>query len=76
VNCVCPGSVLTQATEAHRKFTGTDRDDFLREAGSSNFLKRIAHPREIAYGALFLASDESSFMTGSPLIMDGGATAQ
>ncbi|MDP6300044.1 MAG: glucose 1-dehydrogenase [SAR202 cluster bacterium] len=76
VNCVCPGSVLTQATEAHRKFTGTDRDDFLREAGSSNFLKRIADPREIAYGALFLASDESSFMTGSPLIMDGGATAQ
>jgi NAD(P)-dependent dehydrogenase (short-subunit alcohol dehydrogenase family) len=39
-------------------------------------MKRIADPREIAYGALFLASDESSFMTGSPLIMDGGATAQ
>ncbi|HAL49576.1 MAG: glucose 1-dehydrogenase [SAR202 cluster bacterium] len=76
VNCVCPGSVLTQATEAHRRYTGSDRDDFLREAGASNFMKRIADPREIAYGALFLASDESSFMTGSPLIMDGGATAQ
>ena len=37
---------------------------------------RVAEPEEIAYGALFLASDESSFMTGSELIIDGGYTAQ
>ena len=76
VNCVCPGAILTQATERHRQFTGEEREQFLADAASSNFLKRHGQPREIAYGALFLASDESSFMTGQPLIIDGGATAQ
>ena len=37
---------------------------------------RLAQPEEIANCALFLASDESSFVTGSPLIVDGGYTAQ
>ena len=76
VNCVCPGAILTQATEQHRRFTGEDREKFLADAANSNFMKRFGEPREIAYGALFLASDESSFMTGQPLIIDGGATAQ
>lgn len=76
VNCVCPGAVLTPATERHRRFVGADKDEFLAEAGASNFMNRIADPREIAYGALFLASDEASFVTGAPLIMDGGQTAQ
>lgn len=76
VNCVCPGSVLTPATERHRRFVGADREEFLAEAGASNFMKRVADPREIAYGVLFLASDEASFVTGTPLVMDGGLTAQ
>jgi NAD(P)-dependent dehydrogenase (short-subunit alcohol dehydrogenase family) len=36
---------------------------------------RIGQPREIAYAALFLASDESSFMTGAEMIIDGGLVA-
>ncbi len=76
VNAVCPGSVLTPATERHRQFVGADPEEFLAEAGASNFMRRVADPREIAYGALFLASDEASFVTGTPLIMDGGLTAQ
>ena len=76
VNCVCPGAVLTPATERHRQFVGADREEFLAEAGDGNFMKRVGDPREIAYGALFLASDEASFVTGTPLVMDGGLTAQ
>jgi NAD(P)-dependent dehydrogenase (short-subunit alcohol dehydrogenase family) len=76
VNCVCPGSILTRATERHREFLGADREQFLREAADASMMKRLGAPREIAYGALFLASDESSFMTGAPLVIDGGLTAQ
>ncbi len=72
VNCVCPGAVLTQATERHRQFVKADREEFLKAAANASLLKRMADPREIAYGILFLASDESSFVTGTPLIMDGG----
>jgi NAD(P)-dependent dehydrogenase (short-subunit alcohol dehydrogenase family) len=39
-------------------------------------LGRIGQPREIAYAALFLASDESAFMTGAEMIVDGGFMAQ
>ena len=75
VNCVCPGAVLTRATEKHRAFVGADREEFLREAAEASMMKRLGDPSEIAYGALFLASDESSFMTGAPLVIDGGLTA-
>ena len=76
VNCICPGSVLTPATERHIQFEKVDRDEFLKDAAEDSFLKRLGRPREIAYGALFLASDESSFVTGTPLVMDGGLTAK
>jgi NAD(P)-dependent dehydrogenase (short-subunit alcohol dehydrogenase family) len=76
VNCVCPGAILTRATERHREFLGAEREPFLREAADASMMKRLGAPREIAYGALFLASDESSFMTGAPLVIDGGLTAQ
>ena len=39
-------------------------------------LGRFGQPEEIAYGVLYLASDESSFVTGSELVIDGGWTAQ
>ena len=74
VNCVCPGSILTPATERHIEFEGIDRDEFLKTAGDRSFLKRLGTPDEVAYAALFLASDEASYVTGTHLVVDGGAT--
>ena len=39
-------------------------------------LGRVGTPEDVAYGVLYLASDESSFMTGSELVIDGGTTAE
>ncbi len=75
VNCVCPGSIFTPATEKHMAFEGADRDEFLTAAADESLLKRIGTPREVAFAALFLASDEASFITGTHLVVDGGAIA-
>ena len=74
VNCVCPGSIYTPATERHIKFEGADRETFLEYAAEGSFLRRLGKPEEVAYAALFLASDEASFVTGEHLVVDGGAT--
>lgn len=74
VNAICPGAIKTSATDRHIDFMGWDREKSYREFGESALLKRMGDPREIAYGALFLASDESSYVTGAHLVIDGGAT--
>ena len=53
---------------------GLTLEDGRREFGDTCLLKRQAAPQEIAAGALFLASDEASFMTGASMVMDGGGT--
>ncbi|MBI2998929.1 MAG: SDR family oxidoreductase [Deltaproteobacteria bacterium] len=77
VNCVCPGAIetprfrgvpprptLPQATEEQRA----------RMAASNRALLRFGRPEEIAYGVLFLVSEEASFVTGHALVIDGGQT--
>ena len=64
VNCLCPGMTVTNL------FTNRD---FSRFKGC-NLLDRMADPHEIANVALFLVSDEASFMTGSVVVADGGET--
>jgi NAD(P)-dependent dehydrogenase (short-subunit alcohol dehydrogenase family) len=68
-NVIHPGIVDTPLQAPY--LTAAIRKEF--EAGIP--LGRIAHPREIAQVALFLASDESSYMTGAELVVDGGFTA-
>lgn len=74
VNCVCPGAIYTAATEKHLEFDGRDRDQFMEEEASESLLKRFGTPQEVAQAALFLASDDASYITGAHLVVDGGAT--
>ena len=71
VNTICPGGVLTPMTETLMK--GPDMEQIIKLMSPQG---RMADPMEIATGALFLASDESMFMTGTELILDGGMVAR
>jgi NAD(P)-dependent dehydrogenase (short-subunit alcohol dehydrogenase family) len=54
---------------------GMDKEQLVRQRGGQNPLGRTGQPEEIANAALFLLSDEASFVTGAALAVDGGATA-
>jgi NAD(P)-dependent dehydrogenase (short-subunit alcohol dehydrogenase family) len=78
VNCVCPGAIETPRFRGFppKPTLGDGMTDEQREKmGSSNkALLRMGRPEEIAYGVLFLVSDEASFVTGHALVVDGGQT--
>jgi len=74
VNCICPGDVETPMLPQDARMRGLRWEDYL--AGCANRpLGRVGTAEEIAKAVLFLASDESSFMTGAALVVDGGGTA-
>jgi NAD(P)-dependent dehydrogenase (short-subunit alcohol dehydrogenase family) len=74
VNAVCPGAIRTRATDRHIASLGMERERAYREFGDAALLKRMGTPEEVAAAALFLASDEASYVTGALLVVDGGAT--
>jgi 3-oxoacyl-[acyl-carrier protein] reductase len=73
-NCVCPGVVDTPLTDL---FLGMSPEPaaLRAEYAASNPLNRIADSRDIANCVLFLASDEASFVTAAPFVVDGGQLA-
>ena len=71
VNCICPGYVETNLTSALTKDA-----EALSRLETLHPIGRLGQPEEIAYAALYLVSDESGFVTGTPLVVDGGYTAQ
>lgn len=75
VNALCPGPTMTPLIE--RQLEGVENPDGLLAAWAADtILNRLGRPEEIAAGAVFLASDEASFVTGSSLMIDGGYTAK
>ncbi|HEU4389887.1 MAG TPA: glucose 1-dehydrogenase [Blastocatellia bacterium] len=75
VNCVCPGSILTESVESRMLALGMTREQFAESESANYLLRRVGTPLEVAYAVLFLASDEASFITGAHLMVDGGYTA-
>ncbi len=71
INAVCPGGTRTAMLEEWFKDPEVER-----AALAGTPIGRMADPAEIARSVLFLASDESSFMVGHALVVDGGLTAQ
>ena len=79
VNAVCPGDTFVERWVEKGYFENSDPvtiEDAMKESSSYIPMGRFGKPEEIAQAVLFLASDDSSFITGHLLLVDGGNTAQ
>jgi len=74
VNCLCPGDTDTPMLRSEAQQLGLPEGQFLAEAADRP-LRRVGRPEEIARAALYLASDDASFVTGTALVVDGGGLA-
>jgi len=76
VNAICPGTIqspsLDQRIAALATETGRSLEDVRRSFVERQPMGRLATPAEVAALAVFLASDESSYVTGQPHLVDGG----
>jgi NAD(P)-dependent dehydrogenase (short-subunit alcohol dehydrogenase family) len=68
-NAICPGLIVTERSAARYEDPAV-----MAKAAAVYPVRRAGRPLDIAYGALFLASDESTFVTGTALVIDGGLT--
>ena len=74
-NCVCPGDMETPMIQQY--FDGTADPEAARAEMEAAYPgKRIGHPGEVAAAVVFLCSDEASFVSGAPLLVDGALTAK
>lgn len=76
VNSIHPGYIWTPLVENFSKQHPGGIEAFMKDVASLHPLGHLGEPNDIAYGILYLASDESKFITGSELVIDGGYTAR
>jgi NAD(P)-dependent dehydrogenase (short-subunit alcohol dehydrogenase family) len=76
VNSVHPGFIWTPMVEKHLANSGVDPEEGRKDLANLHPVGWVGEPDDIAYGILYLASDESRFVTGSELVIDGGYTAR
>ncbi|KZC43136.1 MULTISPECIES: glucose 1-dehydrogenase [Rhodanobacter] len=76
VNSVHPGFIRTPMVEQHLAAMGGDSEQHRRDTGALHPLGHLGEPDDIAWGVVYLASDESKFVTGSELVIDGGYTCR
>ncbi len=74
VNCVCPGDIDTPLLHDEAIQLGQDDASFMKEAADRP-LNRVGQPQDVANAVLFLASDMSSWITGTNIVVDGGGLA-
>lgn len=76
VNSVHPGFIWTPMVEHHIQSLGGDVAQHKRDTGALHPLGHLGEPDDIAWGVVYLASDEARFVTGSELVIDGGYTCR
>ena len=76
VNSIHPGYIWTPLVADLAEASGQSVEDFRRDLDARHPIGHVGEPDDVAYGALYLASDEAKFVTGSELVIDGGYTAQ
>lgn len=76
VNSVHPGFIMTPLVEALAQDAPEGAEAFKQQLDDAHPIGHVGEPMDIAYGVLYLASDESRFVTGSELVIDGGYTAR
>ncbi|MFC5449433.1 SDR family NAD(P)-dependent oxidoreductase [Paenibacillus aestuarii] len=74
VNALLPGTIMTPFVENYLRSSYDDPEAAIASLKSRQLSGDLGTPEDVAQAALFLASDESKFMMGSPLYMDGGVT--
>lgn len=76
VNSVHPGFILTPMVHGYLAGHGGDSDEQRHQVGTLHPLGHMGEPDDIAWGVVYLASEESKFVTGSELVIDGGYTCR